>query len=99
MRLSREGSNLQRKECKAAINENTPFSGYPCGWLKLFLPGCAHVCNEPRVSSQAVLVIASSVAEAEVAIDGSADHVCIAVILPIVLPPADLAQLQSLGHG
>ena len=47
--------------------------------------------NKPRIGSLIVLVIAASLAEAEVAVDGSADHVCIAVILPIILPPADLA--------
>jgi hypothetical protein len=43
-----------------------------------------------------VLVVASSVAEGEVAVDGSADYVGVPVILPVVLPPANLAQLESL---
>jgi hypothetical protein len=46
-----------------------------------------------------VLVIAASLAEAEIAIDCSADHVCIPIILPVILPPADLAQLQRFRHG
>jgi hypothetical protein len=37
-----------------------------------------------------MLVIAPSFVEAEVAVDCSADHVRIAVILPVILPPADL---------
>jgi hypothetical protein len=49
------------------------------------------VRNEPRIGSLIVLVVASSVAEGEVAIDGSADYIGVAVILPIVLPPANLA--------
>jgi hypothetical protein len=46
-----------------------------------------------------VLVIAASLAEAEIAIDCSADHVCIPIILPVILPPADLAQLERFRRG
>jgi hypothetical protein len=38
-----------------------------------------------------MLVIAASLAQAEIAVDGSADYVCIPIILPVILPPADLA--------
>jgi hypothetical protein len=37
------------------------------------------------------LEIAPSLAEREVAIDCSADLVCVTVILTVILPPADLA--------
>jgi hypothetical protein len=49
------------------------------------------VRNKPRIGSLVVLVIASSVAEGEVAIDGAADYIGVAVILSVVLPPANLA--------
>lgn len=55
--------------------------------------------NKPRIGSLVVLVIPSSVAEGEIAIDGSADYVRVTVILPIVLPPANLAQLEGFRHG
>jgi len=57
------------------------------------------MCNKPRIGSLVVLVIAASFAEAEIAVDCSANHICIPVILPVILPPADLAQLQGLRHG
>ena len=47
--------------------------------------------NKPWVRGLIMLVIAAPLAEAEVAVDRSADHVCISVILPIILPPAHLA--------
>jgi hypothetical protein len=47
--------------------------------------------NEPRIGSMVVLKIAPSVAQREVPIDGSADHIGVTVILPVVLPPANLA--------
>jgi hypothetical protein len=49
------------------------------------------VRNKSRIGSVVMLVIASSVAQGEVAIDGAADYVGVTVILPIVLPPANLA--------
>jgi hypothetical protein len=49
------------------------------------------VRDKPRIGSLIVLVIESSVAEGEVAIDGSTDYIGVAVVLPIVLPPANLA--------
>jgi hypothetical protein len=67
--------------------------------LKLFLPRRAYVRNKPRIGSLIMLVVAPSFTQAEVAVDGSADHVCVAVILPIILPPADLAELLGLRHG
>jgi len=91
------GSNPQRKECEAAINYNNTLYGYlrrpgVAGHsLEFLLPRRAYVRNKPRIGSPIVLVVASSVAEGEVAIDGSADDIGVAVILPIVLPPADLA--------
>ncbi len=99
------GSNPQRKECEAAINYNTPFtvtSGDPGDFgasLKFLLPRRAYVRNKPWIGSLVVLVITSSITEREVAIHCSADHVGVAVILPIILPPANLAQLQGLRHG
>jgi hypothetical protein len=38
-----------------------------------------------------MLVIATAITQAQVAIHRSANHVGIAIILPIILPPADLA--------
>ncbi len=67
--------------------------------LQFFLPRGADVRDKPGIGSLVVLVIAASLAEAEVAVDCSADHVCIPIILPVILPPANLAQLQGLRHG
>ncbi len=47
--------------------------------------------NKPWIGSLVMLVIAASVAEAEIAVDCSADHVRVSVILPVILPPAHLA--------
>jgi hypothetical protein len=55
--------------------------------------------DEPRISSMVVLVIAAALTQTEVAINCSANLVGIPIILPIVLPPAHLAQLQRLGQG
>ena len=101
MGLSREGSNPHVEECEAAINYDTPFWGYLC-WcrslgvtggaeLKLFLPRHADVPDIAWIGRLQVLVIAPSLAQREVAVDGSADYVGVAVILTVVLPPADLA--------
>jgi len=51
------GSNPQRKECEAAINQNTPFSYYlcGCGGLELFLPWRADVRNEPWIGRAIML--------------------------------------------
>ena len=54
--------------------------------------------NKPRIGSLVVLEIASSVVQREVAVYGSADDICVAVILTIILPPADLAEFQGLGQ-
>ena len=62
-----------------------------CSLLEFLLPRGAYVRNKPWIGSLVVLVIAASLAEAEIAVNGSADHVCIPVILPVILPPADLA--------
>jgi hypothetical protein len=87
------GSNPQRKECEAAINQNTPFSYYlwGCGGLELLLPWRADMRNEPWIGSLVVLEIASSVTQREVAVHGPANDICVAVILTIILPPANLA--------
>ena len=91
------GSNPQRKECEAAINYNTPFAvtsgdhGQAWSSLEFLLPRRAYVRNKPRIGSMVVLEVAPSVTEREVAVDGSADYIGVAVILPIVLPPANLA--------
>jgi hypothetical protein len=47
--------------------------------------------HKPRIGSLVVLVITTSLAEREVTIHCSADDVGVAVILPIILPPANLA--------
>ena len=67
--------------------------------LKLFLPRHAHVPDIAWIGRLQVLVVAPSLAQREVAVDGSADHVGVAVILTVVLPPADLAELLGFGHG
>jgi hypothetical protein len=91
------GSNPQRKECEAAINYNTPFTvtpggpGVPGSSLKFLLPRRPYVRDKPRIGGAIVLVVASPVAEGEVAVDGSPDYIGVAVILPVVLPPANLA--------
>ncbi len=59
--------------------------------LQFVLPRGAYVRNEPWIGSLVVLVIAASLAEAEIAVDCSANHICIPIILPVILPPADLA--------
>jgi hypothetical protein len=71
------------------------------GWesiLELFLSRCADMRNEPWIGSLVVLEIASSVVQREVAVHGSTDDIGVAVILPIILPPANLAELQGLGQ-
>jgi hypothetical protein len=91
------GSNPQRKECETAINYNTPFlvtftaSGKGSELSEFLLARCAYVSNKPRIGSLVVFIVAASLTEREVAIHGSAHYVGVAVILPIVLPPTDLA--------
>jgi hypothetical protein len=67
--------------------------------LEFFLSWGAYVRNEPGICSLVVLVVAASLAEAEVAVDCSTDYVCIPIVLPVILPPANLAQLQGLRHS
>jgi hypothetical protein len=99
------GSNPQRRNAKPLFTTIHPFLitfGGPAGAgarLDFLLPRRAYLRNKPWIGSPVVLVIAASFAEAQVAIDRSANDVCIAVILPIILPPADLAKLQRLRHG
>jgi hypothetical protein len=57
------------------------------------------VPHKPWIGSPVVFVIATSFAQAEIAVYGSANHIRVAVILPVVLPPADLAQLQGLRQS
>jgi hypothetical protein len=57
------------------------------------------VCDETWIGGLVVFVVATAITQAQVAVDGSADHIGIAVILPIVLPPADLAEFLDFGHG
>ena len=59
--------------------------------LKFFLPGHAHMPDIAWIGRVQMLVVAPSFAQREVAVDGSADYVGVAVILAVVLPPADLA--------
>jgi hypothetical protein len=91
------GSNPQRRECEAAINYNTPPHGY-LSWfhrlwrsLEFLLPWHAYMRHKPRIRSLVVLVVTSSLAEREIPIHCSANYVCVAIVLPIILPPADLA--------
>jgi hypothetical protein len=99
------GSNPQRRNAKPLFTTIHPFLitfGGPTGAgarLDFLLPRCAHMCNKPWIGSPVVFVIATSFAEAQVAIDCSAHHVCIAVILPIILPPAHLAKLLCFRHS
>jgi hypothetical protein len=55
--------------------------------------------DKAGVGSLVMLVVAASLAEREVAIDGPADYVGIAVVLAIILPPANLAKLQGLRQS
>lgn len=103
------GSNPQRKECKAAINHNTPFCEYSRGVqvagerprreLAFLLPRGADVRNKIGMGGMVVLEITASFAERKISVDGSANYVGIVVILPIVLPPTDLAQFVRIGPG
>ena len=54
---------------------------------------------KPWIGSLVVLVIAASLAEAEIAVDCSANYICIPIVLPVILPPADLAELLGLRYG
>jgi hypothetical protein len=67
------------------------FSGLALKMLQFFQPRGAYVRNKPWIGSLVVLVIATSVAEAEIAVDCSANHICIPIVLPVILPPTDLA--------
>ena len=99
------GSNPQRRNAKPLFTTIHPFLitfGGPAGAgarLDFLLPRRAYMRNKPWIGSPVVFVIATSFAEAQVAIDCSADHVGIAVVLPIILPPANLAQLQRFRHS
>jgi hypothetical protein len=53
------------------------------------------VSNETRIGSLVMLVIAPPVAETQVAVYRSSHDVRVAVILAVILPPADLAQFQG----
>jgi hypothetical protein len=55
------------------------------------------VSNESRIGRTVQPVIAAPFAQTETSVDRSAHHVGIAVILPIILPPANLAQFLRLG--
>ena len=98
------GSNPQRRNAKPLFTTIHPFLitfGGPAGAgarLDFLLPRCAYMRNKPWIGSPVVFVIATSFAETQVAIDCSADHVGIAVILTIILPPANLAQLKGFRH-
>jgi hypothetical protein len=59
--------------------------------LEFLLPRGAYVRNKPRIGSLVELVIAASLAEAEIAVDCSANHIGISIILAVILPPANLA--------
>ncbi len=57
-----------------------------------------YVGNKPWIGRLIMLIVAAPIAEAQVAVNGSAHHVRIVVILPVILPPADLAQFLGLRH-
>jgi hypothetical protein len=83
-----------RKACLPGVKKSRAeleFSGLALKMLQFFQPRGAYVCNKPWIGSLVVLVIAASLAEAEVAVGCSANHICVPIILPVVLPPADLA--------
>jgi hypothetical protein len=67
--------------------------------LQFFQPRGAYMRYKPWIGSLVVLVIAASLAEAEIAVDCSANHICIPIVLPVILPPADLAELLGLRYG
>lgn len=66
--------------------------------LLLVAPGGAYLGDEPWVGSVKVLEIAPAVIQAEVTVYGSAYCVRITIILSVILPPADLAELECLRH-
>jgi hypothetical protein len=60
-------------------------------FLDFFLARHADVRDKPRIGGMEAFKIAASLAEAKVAIDCSADLVSVAIILTVILPPANLA--------
>jgi hypothetical protein len=79
------------EDSAVSLRVHPSFVREPASLLEFFLTRSAYVRNKPWIGSLVVLVIAASLAEAEVAVDRSTDHVCISVILPVILPPAHLA--------
>lgn len=59
--------------------------------LEFLLSRGAHVRDKPWIGSLVMLVIAASLAEAEIAVDSSANYIGIPVVLAVILPPANLA--------
>jgi hypothetical protein len=93
MRLFQEGQTRSAENTKQLLTTIHLF------WVtlgnllgsKLFLPWRAYVRHKARIGSLVVLVITTSITQAKVAVHRSTNHVGIAVILPTILPPADLA--------
>jgi hypothetical protein len=68
-----------------------PIPAKPFQRLKLFFPRCANVGDESWIGSTVALIVAAALAQAEISVHRPAHNIRIAVILPVILPPADLA--------
>jgi hypothetical protein len=100
MRLFREGQTHSAENTKQLLTTIHPFRVTKGNLLgsEFFLPRCPDLRHKPWIRSLMVHVITPPLTQAEVAVHRSADHVGIAIVLPIILPPADLAQLQRIGN-
>jgi hypothetical protein len=100
MRLFREGQTRSAENAKQLLTTIHPFwvtKGNRLG-SEFFLPRCAYLRCKPWIRRPMVLVISPPFTEAKVAVDRSADYIGITIVLPIILPPADLAQFLSFGN-
>jgi hypothetical protein len=93
MRLFREGQTRSAENTKQLLTTIHPFWVTKGNRLvsEFFLLRCPHLRCKPWIRNLMVFVISPPVTQAKVAVDRSADHVGIAIVLPIILPPADLA--------
>src|ERR1700733_7445907 len=103
MGLCREGQTRSARNAKPLLTTIHPFQlpSRPLGEAQprlfsgfiseIILARCTYVGHKPRIGSLVVFIVAAPLTEREVAIHGSAHHVCVVVILPIVLPPTHLA--------
>jgi hypothetical protein len=65
--------------------------------LNLVCARLANVRNKAQIGSAERLEIPASFAQAQHAVDRSPDLVRVAVILPVILPPTNFAQLMRFG--